>query len=85
MPHHKSCKKRILTSEKSKIRNRRIKSRIKTATKNLLNAKDKDSSDAAIKTVYSVLDKAVKSKVIHKRNAANKKSRLSKIKLKTST
>jgi len=82
MPHHKSCKKRILTSEKSKISNRQIKSRIKTATKNLLNAKDKDSADTAIKTVYSVLDKAVKSKVIHKRNAANKKSRLSKSKIK---
>jgi small subunit ribosomal protein S20 len=85
MPHHKSCKKRILTSEKSKIRNRQIKSRIKTATKNLLNAKDKDSVDTAIKTVYSVLDKAVKSRVIHKKNAANKKSHLSKSKLKTTT
>jgi small subunit ribosomal protein S20 len=84
MPQHKSCKKRILISEKSKIRNRRIKSHIKTATKNLLNAKDKASVDNAIKTAYSVLDKAVKSKVIHKRNAANKKSRLSKGKIKTS-
>lgn len=83
MPHHKSCKKRLLTSEKSKIRNRQIKSRIKTATKSLLDATDKDSSDAAIKTVYSILDKAVKAKVIHKKNAANKKSHLSKSKLKT--
>ncbi len=83
MPHHKSCKKRILTSEKSKIRNRQIKSRIKTAKKNLLNIKDKESANNAIKEVYSILDKAVKANVIHKKNAANKKSRLTKSILKT--
>lgn len=83
MPHHKSCKKRILTSEKSKIRNRQIKSRIKTTKKNLLNTKDKESKDNALKEVYSILDKAVKTKVIHKKNAANKKSRLSKIALRS--
>ncbi len=79
MPHHKSCKKRILTSEKSKSRNRNIKSRIKTAAKNLLSAKDEKVSGSALKAAYSVLDKAVKQGIIHKNKAANQKSRLSKI------
>ncbi len=79
MPHHKSCKKRILTSEKSKIYNRQIKSRIKTASKKLTSAKDTEEAQGALQSVYAVLDRAVKSGVIHKNKAANQKSRMSKI------
>ncbi len=77
MPHHKSCKKRIKTALKSNARNRQMKSRIKTAIKNIGNAKDKESANSALKSTYSVLDKAVKAGVIHKNNAANQKSQLS--------
>ncbi len=77
MPHHKSCKKRIKTAKKSNTRNRQLKSRIKTAVKNIGNAKDKESANEALKSTYSVLDKAVKAGVIHKNNAANQKSQLS--------
>lgn len=77
MPHHKSCKKRVKTSEKARVANREIKSRINTATKKVAKADSKESAQEALKTAYSVLDKAVKVNVLHKKNAANKKSKLS--------
>ena len=76
MPHHKSCKKRLKTAKKSRVSNRQIKSRIKTTIKNIRNAKDKESSQNALKDADSVLDKAVKAGVIHKNKAANQKSKL---------
>ncbi len=79
MPYHKSCKKRIKTAQKSNTRNRKIKSRIKTAVKNIRNAEGKDSTQDALKDAYSVLDRAVKARVIHKNKAANQKSKLSSI------
>lgn len=77
MPHHKSCKKRVKTSEKSRIANREMKSRINTASKKVFNADSKDNAQEALKEAYSILDKAVKVNVLHKKNAANKKSKLS--------
>ncbi len=85
MPHHKSCKKRIITAKKSNIRNRQMKSRIKTVTKNILNAKDKESTTLALQNAYSVLDKAAKTGVIHKNKAANQKSLLSSVAKKATT
>ena len=77
MPYHKSCKKRIKTAKKSNIRNRKIKSRIKTAAKNIRDAKEKESAHVALQSAYSVLDKAVKAGIIHKNRAAHQKSQLS--------
>ncbi len=77
MPHHKSCKKRVKTNEKSRIANREIKSRINTASKKVVNADSKEAAQEALKGAYSVLDKAVKVNVLHKKNAANKKAKLS--------
>lgn len=77
MPHHKSCIKRIGTSEKSRISNRKLKSRIHHTIKNLRNAQDKETTDIELKNAFSALDKAVKAGVIHKNKAANQKSKLS--------
>lgn len=74
MPHHKSCIKRIASSEKARVRNRQMKSRIHHAIKDLCDAKDKETADRELKNVFSVLDKAVKTGVIHKNKAANQKS-----------
>ena len=77
MPHHKSCKKRMLTSEKAKVANKQMKSKISTATKKVLGAATKEAATEALQTAFSVIDKAVKTNVIHKKNGSNKKSRLS--------
>jgi len=76
MPQHKSCKKRVKTSAKANVRNRAIRSQINTATKNLMAATTAEEAAPALKTVYSVLDRAAKKKVIHKNKAANRKSKL---------
>jgi small subunit ribosomal protein S20 len=78
MQRHKSAEKAARQNIKANIVNRDLRSRIKTAVKHVLEAKDKKKAGEALKTAYSVLDKSVKIKLIHPNNAANKKARLSK-------
>jgi small subunit ribosomal protein S20 len=78
MPYHKSAKKRILTSKNAASRNRQVKSKINTATKKFLNTKSKEEMQEELKNTYSIIDKAVKKRVINKNKAANLKSKLSK-------
>jgi len=76
MQRHKSVEKRNRTSQKANIVNRMGRSRIKTAVKKVLSAKDKDNANEALNSAVSVLDKSVKSGLIHRNKAANKKSSL---------
>jgi small subunit ribosomal protein S20 len=78
MQRHKSAEKAAHQNNKANLINRDLRSRIKTALKHVLEAKDKKKAEEALKTAYSVLDKSVKIKLIHANNAANKKARLSK-------
>lgn len=79
MQRHKSVEKRVRTSKKANIRNKAGRSRIKTATKNVIGATSTDDAQTALKKAASVLDKSVKIGLIHKNKAANQKSRLSKL------
>lgn len=79
MPYHKSCKKRILTSKKQNLSNRMLNSKMHTAIKRVLDSKTKDEGEKALKEAVSTIDKSVKKNIIHRNNASNKKSRLSKI------
>jgi len=77
----KSQKKRILTNEKARMRNNSVKSELKTAIRSVdaaVKASDKDAAVAAVATASRKLDKAVSKGVIHKNNAANRKSAISK-------
>lgn len=56
--------------------NRFYKSTMKTAIKNVLAATDETSREELLKLAISRIDKAAKKNVIHKNNAANKKSKL---------
>ncbi len=76
MAHHKSAIKRIKISEQQRERNRRYKSRMKSALKKVLEAKTKDDATAALNNAYSVVDKLVSKGIIPKNRAANKKSSL---------
>jgi small subunit ribosomal protein S20 len=78
MQRHKSAKKEARKNKRANAVNRAMRSNIKTAIKQVLEAKDKKSGTIALQSAYSVLDKSLKSKLIHPNNAANKKSRLSK-------
>ncbi|MDR8018642.1 30S ribosomal protein S20 [Nesterenkonia aerolata] len=79
MANIKSQKKRILTNEKARQRNQAVKSQLKTAVKKVRNAVaagDKDAAVQANRAAARMLDKAVSKGVIHKNQAANRKSGL---------
>jgi small subunit ribosomal protein S20 len=77
----KSQKKRILTNEKARLRNNAVKSELKTAIRAVntaVESTDKDAAAAALVVASRKLDKAVSKGVLHKNNAANRKSAISK-------
>jgi small subunit ribosomal protein S20 len=77
----KSQIKRIGTNEKAHERNKAVKSELKTAiraTKEAVAAGDKTKAAAALKLAAKKLDKAASKGVIHKNQAANRKSAISK-------
>ncbi|GAA1358782.1 30S ribosomal protein S20 [Arthrobacter rhombi] len=81
MANIKSQKKRILTNEKARARNAAVRSELKTAIRSVdkaVAASDKDAASAALATAGRKLDKAVSKGVVHKNNAANRKSAISK-------
>jgi small subunit ribosomal protein S20 len=77
----KSQKKRLLTNEKARLRNNAVKSELKTAIRAVntaVESTDKDAAAAALVAASRKLDKAVSKGVLHKNNAANRKSAISK-------
>ncbi|MFW0111780.1 30S ribosomal protein S20 [Rothia sp. CCM 9417] len=79
MANIKSQKKRILTNEKARLRNNAIKSDLKTSIRKVTEAVEAQNVEAAtdaLRTANRKLDKAVSKGVLHKKNAANKKSGL---------
>ncbi len=81
MANIKSQKKRIRTNEKARLRNKDVKSSVKTAVRKFREAAD--AGDAAAATALAreatrALDKAASKGVIHKNQAANRKSSISK-------
>ena len=79
MPIHKSVLKRARQSEKRRLRNVSVKSSIKTYSKKvieMIEKKDIDGAKESLKTAVKGLDKAVTKGIIHKNNAARRKSKL---------
>jgi len=77
----KSQIKRIGTNEKARLRNKAVKSELKTHVRRVreaIAAVDKDAASTALVTASRKLDKAVSKGVIHSNQAANKKSALAK-------
>jgi small subunit ribosomal protein S20 len=75
----KSQIKRNKTNEKARLRNKAVKSELKTAirrTREAVAAGDTGKATAAAQVAARKLDKAVSKGVLHKNNAANKKSAL---------
>lgn len=77
----KSAKKRILVNETKALRNKAIKSKVKTVIKKVdaaVAAGDKELAKTALTTAISEIDKAATKGVYHKNSASRKVSRLSK-------
>ena len=82
MAVHKSAEKRMRQNEYRRMRNRHVKTGIKTMIKKVreaVQAKDKARAQAALTQVTPLVDKAVNKGVIHWRNGARKVSRLNKL------
>ncbi|AKP50165.1 30S ribosomal protein S20 [Cyclobacterium amurskyense] len=76
MANHKSALKRIRANEAKRLRNRYQAKTTRTFIKRLKNTEDKAEAQALLNQVTSMLDRLAKKNVLHKNNAANKKSKL---------
>lgn len=81
MPNIKSAAKRVRVTEKRTLRNRQVKATMRTAIRQYLQTLESGSrevAEASLRNAISQIDRAASKGVIHKNQAARKKSRLSK-------
>ncbi|MGC8844136.1 MAG: 30S ribosomal protein S20 [bacterium] len=81
MPRTKSALKALKRAEKRRMRNKAIKSALRTYLKKALSAiaeKDKERAQLAVREACKRLDKAVSKGVLHKNTASRQKSKLMK-------
>ena len=79
MANIKSQEKRIRTNERARLRNQSVKSELRTAVRGLreaIDAGEKDKAAELLAVTNRKLDQAASKGVIHKNQAANKKSAL---------
>ena len=78
MPNIKSAKKRVKVAEKKTLQNKIVKTNLKTVLKKANSAIEAKSDDKAeaVKIAVKKLDMAVTKGILHKNNAARKKSQL---------
>jgi small subunit ribosomal protein S20 len=82
MPNTPSAEKRMRQEQKRRLHNRMVKSIVKTqitkARQAIDTGADAEAAEAAVRAAVSELDRAAKKGVIHRNNAARRKSRLMK-------
>ena len=81
MANIKSQLKRIKTNEKARLRNKAVKSSLKTSVRKFREAADAGDRDTAVQAMTTAsreLDKAASKGVIHRNQAANRKSAMAK-------
>lgn len=79
MANIKSAQKRIKVTETKTLRNKMLKSALKTLIKKFevaVNNKDVEAAKTSYKSVVKALDSAAAKGILHKNKAARKKSRL---------
>lgn len=81
MPNIKSAKKRVLVSRTRAARNKSANSALKTAIKKAHAAVEADAPDkeAVVRAAIKKVDQAQAKGLLHKNNAARKKSALAKL------
>ncbi len=76
MTHSKQSAKRVRQNDKARVRNRAVRSSIKSAIKTTLAGDSPEKRATLMREAMRKTDKAAKSGVIHKNQAARRKSRL---------
>lgn len=82
MANIKSAKKRIKVINKKTLRNKMVKSKVKTEIKKVIvavNANDKEQATVALKVAISAIDRAYSKGIYHKNAVARKKSSLTRL------
>jgi small subunit ribosomal protein S20 len=81
LANHESALKRARQNEARKLRNRMVKTRIKNVVKSVRQAVETPSAETAttLNQAQSLIAKAAKKGVIHKKNASRKIARLAKL------
>ena len=77
MANIKSKQKRVLTNEKSRQRNKSVRSAVRTEIRKFreaVTAGDKAAAEKQLRVASRALDKSVSKGVFHRNTAANKKS-----------
>ena len=78
MPNTAQAKKRHRQDEERRLRNKIMRSRMRSAMKNVIAADSKESGQDALRAATKQIDKAAKQHIIHANSAARYKSRLAK-------
>jgi small subunit ribosomal protein S20 len=81
MAHTRSAIKRIRQAEHRRLRNQMVKSRVKTLIKQargLIEAGNLEQARLSVGDAISALDRAAERGILHRNNAARRKSRLMK-------
>jgi small subunit ribosomal protein S20 len=76
MPQHKSSVKRVRQDQKRRLHNRNLRAKMRTLVKNVLTSTEKEAAEKNLLQAVSYLDRMAVKGIIHKNNAANKKSTL---------
>ena len=82
MANHKSALKRARQNEIRRLRNKSVRTRVKSIVKDVRLSVSEDSKEAALKKLdiaKTNIDRAAQKGVIHKKTASRKISRLSKL------
>jgi small subunit ribosomal protein S20 len=82
LANHKSAIKRARQNEMRRLRNKSVKTRVKSIVKDVRLSVDESSKEDALKKLdmaKSNIDRAAQKGVIHKKTASRKISRLSKL------
>jgi len=81
LPNIKSAKKRVKVEKRNNLRNRKVKSEIKTLAKKfdaIIDEKDVDAAKELFRVISGDFDKAVLKGIVHKNLASRRKSALAK-------
>ena len=76
MANHKSAIKRIRQNRKRKLHNKYYAKTMRNALKKVSTTTKKKEAEESLPKVISMIDKAAKRNIIHKKKAANLKSKL---------
>lgn len=79
MANHPSAEKRARAAKRRAARNTAAHSKMRTAIKKVRTATDKSVAATELRKTVKLLDQLAAKGVIHKNNAANQKSRLTKL------